>query len=476
MSDKVAASSFLSYAHGTSPTPLLGQTIGDNLRATVERHGDREALVVCSQSYRATYRELWDATTRGRPRPARPRRAAGRPRRHLVAQPLRVGRRPVRHRPHRRHPRQHQPRLPGRRAGVRPPPVRRQRPAPCPRASARPTTRPCSTAVPAALPRPAARLRARRRLGGALATRRRRSVRRDLDRARGGRCSSTTPSTSSTPPARPASPRAPRSRTTTSSTTASSSARRWATPSTDRVCIPVPLLPLLRHGPGQPRLHQPRRLHGHPRRNASSPPPCWRPSQAERCTVPVRRADHVPRRARTTRASREFDCSSLRTGIMAGSPCPVELMKRSGRVRLHMPEVAIGYGMTETSPVSTHERPRRPAGTARRHGRPRACRTSRSASCDPATGAIVPRGTPGEFCTRGYSVMLGYWDDETATRAAIDAAGWMHIGRPRRDGRRRLRPHRRPAQGHDHPRRREHLAARDRGVPAHAIRPSARRR
>jgi fatty-acyl-CoA synthase len=121
-----------------------------------------------------------------------------------------------------------------------------------------------------------------------------------------------------------------------------------------------------------------------------------------------------------------FDLATLRTGIMAGSPCPVEVMKRVEE-RMHMREVTICYGMTETSPVSTQTAPgdlfdKRVSTVGRVHPHVEV------KIVDPATGAVTPRGAPGELCTRGYSVMLGYWSDEAATRAAIDAAGWMHTG------------------------------------------------
>jgi fatty-acyl-CoA synthase len=120
------------------------------------------------------------------------------------------------------------------------------------------------------------------------------------------------------------------------------------------------------------------------------------------------------------------NCSSLRTGIMAGAPCPVELM-RQVVTRLHMPQVAIAYGMTETSPLSTISALDDPlekrVGTVGRV-MPHNEITIR----DRDSGRIVPRGTAGEFCTRGYSVMRGYWQDEAATRASIDAGGWMHSG------------------------------------------------
>ena len=121
-----------------------------------------------------------------------------------------------------------------------------------------------------------------------------------------------------------------------------------------------------------------------------------------------------------------FDCSSLRTGIMAGAPCPVELMKQVV-TRLHMPEVAIAYGMTETSPISTMSARDDPL-EKRVDTVGRVMPHVEISVREPGTRRIVPRGTPGELCTRGYSVMLGYWGDTHATREAIDEAGWMHTG------------------------------------------------
>jgi fatty-acyl-CoA synthase len=122
----------------------------------------------------------------------------------------------------------------------------------------------------------------------------------------------------------------------------------------------------------------------------------------------------------------DVDLSSLRTGIMAGSPCPVEVMKRVID-EMHMGEVSICYGMTETSPVSTQTHRDDPlerrVGTVGRVGPHVEVEV-----VDPATGRVQPIGEPGELCTRGYSVMLGYWRDEERTREAIDAAGWMHTG------------------------------------------------
>jgi fatty-acyl-CoA synthase len=121
-----------------------------------------------------------------------------------------------------------------------------------------------------------------------------------------------------------------------------------------------------------------------------------------------------------------YDLTSLRTGIMAGSPCPVEVMRKVID-NMHMAEVTICYGMTETSPVSTQtgadddiEHRTATVGRVHPHVEIRVA--------DPATGETLARGESGEFQTRGYSVMLGYWDDPERTAEAVDADGWMHTG------------------------------------------------
>ena len=121
-----------------------------------------------------------------------------------------------------------------------------------------------------------------------------------------------------------------------------------------------------------------------------------------------------------------FDLSSLRTGIMAGSPCPVEVMKQV-IAEMHMTDVTIAYGMTETSPVSTQtmitdsiDRRVSTVGQVHPHVEIKII--------DPETGETVDRGRDGELCTRGYSIMLGYWDDPDRTTEAIDVDGWMHTG------------------------------------------------
>jgi fatty-acyl-CoA synthase len=192
----------------------------------------------------------------------------------------------------------------------------------------------------------------------------------------------------------------------------------------DRVCVPVPLyhtfgmvigsLGCIAHGacmvlPGE----------------AFEPQAVLAAVEEERCTSLY----GVPTMFIAELAEREFeryDLSSLRTGAMGGAPCPVEVMNQV-RSRMHMDEVAIVCGMTETSPVSTQTAPEDPvskrvATVGRVHPHVEV------KIVDPATGDTVPRGTPGEQCTRGYSVMLGYWDDPEATATAIDAEGWMHTG------------------------------------------------
>jgi fatty-acyl-CoA synthase len=192
----------------------------------------------------------------------------------------------------------------------------------------------------------------------------------------------------------------------------------------DRVCIPVPLY----HCFGMVLGNLACTTHGaamvYPA-EAFEPEATLAAVQAERCTslygVPtmfIAELEH-PRFG-------EFDYSSLRTGIMAGSPCPVEVMKKV-QADLHMAEVTICYGMTETSPVSFQtgtDDPvdKRVATVGRVHPHVEV------KVIDPDNGRIVPRGQPGELCTRGYLVMLGYWDNQQATAEAIDVAGWMHTG------------------------------------------------
>ena len=192
----------------------------------------------------------------------------------------------------------------------------------------------------------------------------------------------------------------------------------------DRVCVPVPFY----HCFGMVMGNLGCTTHG---ACIVIPAPGFDPAatlaavQAERCTslygVPTM---FIAELALADFAS--YDLSSLRTGIMAGSPCPVEVMKRVIS-EMHMTEVTICYGMTETSPVSTQttaddEVERRVSTVGRVHPH------LEVKVIDPETGLVVPRGSNGELCTRGYSVMLGYWNEPAKTTEAIDAARWMHTG------------------------------------------------
>ena len=192
----------------------------------------------------------------------------------------------------------------------------------------------------------------------------------------------------------------------------------------DRVCIPVPFY----HCFGMVMGNLGCTTHG---ASMVVPAPAFEPGatleavQNERCsslygvpTMFIGELDH-PEFA-------SFDLSSLRTGIMAGSPCPVEVMRKVIE-KMNMQAVTICYGMTETSPVSTQtgaddDVERRVATVGRVHPHVEV------KIVDPATNACVPRGEPGELCTRGYSVMLGYWENPEKTADAIDRAGWMHTG------------------------------------------------
>jgi fatty-acyl-CoA synthase len=192
----------------------------------------------------------------------------------------------------------------------------------------------------------------------------------------------------------------------------------------DRICIPVPFY----HCFGMVMGNLAATSHG---ACMVIPAPAFDPVatlqavQAERCTslygVPTMFIAEL-----STPDFADYDLSSLRTGIMAGSPCPVEVMKQVIE-RMSMTEVSICYGMTETSPVSTQTRADdsldRRVSTVGRVGPHLEVKV-----IDPETGRTVPRGMPGELCTRGYSVMLGYWEQPDKTAEAVDAAHWMHTG------------------------------------------------
>ena len=411
----------LSYAHGTTTAPLLGETIGENLRRTVESHGDREALVVRSQWYRATYRQLWESTTA------------------LARALMAVGIKP------------------GDRVGIWSP--NRWEWVVTQFATAR------AGAVLVNI-NPAYKTA---ELEYAL----RQSGTKLLLLARHFRAANYVEMLDAVRPNCPqlehvvildgewdallergqeVSELALAERESalqfddpiniqyTSGTTGFPKGATLShhnilnngffigealkLSSSDRVCIPVPFyhcfgmvlgnLACTTHGacmviPGE----------------AFDPTLALETVQAERCTALY----GVPSMFIAELALPDFvtfDLSTLRTGIMAGSPCPVEVMKRV-QSEMHMTEVTICYGMTETSPVSTQsatddplDKRVRTVGRVHPHVEVKIV--------NPETGAIVARGEKGELCTRGYSVMLGYWSDESATATAIDAAGWMHTG------------------------------------------------
>lgn len=410
-----------SYSHGTSPLPLLGETIGENLRRTVERYPDREALVVRSQGYRATWRELWEQTSRL----ARALMASG------IAAGDRVGIW-----------------SPNRWEWV---------------VAQFATARMGAILVNINPAYRTAELEYALRQSGTklllLASHFRATSYVEMLEAVRPNCPALEQSvvldgewdallahagavTAEMLAEREASLQFddPINIQYTSGTTGFpkgatlshhnilnngffiGEALRY-TPD-DRVCIPVPFyhcfgmvlgnLACTTHGatmviPGE----------------AFDPTLALETVQAERCTALY----GVPSMFIAELALPDFvtfDLSSLRTGIMAGSPCPVEVMKKV-QSAMHMTEVTICYGMTETSPVSTQSAVDDPldkrVGTVGRvhpHVEVKIVH--------PETGAVVARGEKGELCTRGYSVMLGYWNDEVATAAAIDAAGWMHTG------------------------------------------------
>ena len=460
----------LSYAHGPATIPLRGQTIGEALAATVAAHGDRDAVVSCHEGIRLTYRRV-----RG---PCRARRAgaAGRGRANAATASA-SGRRTA---------------PSGSSSSTRPPASARSSSTSTRRtASTSSTSCSASRASRCCCTRPGSRASPTGRwsrpptlpgaaraielggpdweafLAGATGV--------DADRAGGARGRADVRPADQHPvhvghhgppqgrdalaPQHPQQRplRRPRAAATTRPTASAcrcrsttASAWCWATSRPSRTAAAS--------------WSRPRRSTRAPSSRPSRPSAARRSTACRRCSS----------RCWPTRSCERFDVSSLRTGIMAGSPCPVEVMRRTRR-DLHMDEVTICYGMTETSPVSTQTRRDDPVekrvgsvGTVHAHVEVKVV--------DPETGRTVPRGEPGELCTRGYSVMLGYWDDEAATRGRHRRVAVDAHGRPGDDGRRRLREHRRPHQGPRHPRRREHLAPRGRGVPATRIRRSRTRR
>jgi fatty-acyl-CoA synthase len=411
----------LSYAQGPRDVPLLQETIGENLRRTVERFGDREALVVCDQSYRATYRELWDEV--------------GLAARGLLARGVRKGDRVGIWSPNRAEWMVTQfatARIGAILVTINP----GYKPAELRHALtkagvsvlllARGFRQSDYVAMVDDVREHCPRLRETIVIDddwrGLLADGERvdelelAAVEATLDPGEAINVQFTSGTTG-----------LPKGATLSHRNILNNAyftARGLRYSEHDRVCAPVPFyhcfgmvlanLACVTHGacvvaPGA----------------AFDPLATLRAIEAERCTslygVPtmfIAQLEH-PRFA-------DFDLSSLRTGAMGGAPCPVEVMTNV-RSRMHMDEVAIVCGMTETAPLSTQTAPddeveKRVTTVGRAHPH------VEIKVVDPATGRTVPRGVPGEQCTRGYSVMLGYWDDEQATAAAVDADGWMHTG------------------------------------------------
>jgi fatty-acyl-CoA synthase len=410
-----------SYAHGTSPTPLLGETIGENLRRTVELHGERDALIVRAQGFHATYAELWDLTSRVA--------------RGLLAYGVKKGDRVGLWAPNR-----------------------------------------CEwVAVQYAAARigailvnlnPAyktAELEFALRQSGVSVLLLARAFRKNdyvamLGEVRDGlpelrlslvldddwtmllTAGEHVPQHALDDRERVLSPDDPINIQYTSGTTGFPKGatlshhnvlnngffvgEALALGPADRICIPVPFY----HCFGMVMGNLAATSHGSAMvipGEAFDPRAVLEAVEAERCTalygVPtmfIAELEH-PEFSR-------FDLRTLRTGIMAGSPCPVEVMKQV-QARMNMRDVTICYGMTETSPVSTQSAlddpfDKRVATVGRVHPHVEV------KIIDPETGLTRPRQVPGELCTRGYSVMLGYWGNEEATRGAIDAARWMHTG------------------------------------------------
>ena len=410
-----------SYVHGASSVPLLGETIGENLRRTVERHGDREALVVAQQGYRATYREVWEQ--------------CGRVARGLMARGV----------------------TKGDRVGIWSP--NRAEWVLLQYATARmgailvninPAYK--TSELEYALNQSgtsflvlAARFRTNDYVAMLAEVKGRcpqlrealvledgwEALLRDGDRIGERELAEREAELQFDEPINiqytSGTTGFPKGATLSHHSILNNGyfiGERLRYTEHDRVCIPVPFY----HCFGMVLGNLACTTHGACMvvpAEAFEPLATMRTVQDERCTalygVPTMFIAELDHSEFST-----FDFSSLRTGIMAGSPCPVEVMKKVQTI-MHMPEVTICYGMTETSPVSTQSTPDDPlekrvatVGSVHPHVEIKVT--------DPTTGRVVPRGQAGELCSRGYIVMLGYWDNPEATREAIDAGRWMHTG------------------------------------------------
>ncbi|MEP7104266.1 MAG: AMP-binding protein, partial [Chloroflexota bacterium] len=411
----------LSYTHGASPVPLLGETVGANLRRTVEQHGSNEALVVSHQGYRATYRELWDQVSQCA--------------RGLMARGVNKGDRVGIWSPNRYEwviVQYATARMGAILVNINP----AYKTSELEYALNQSGT---SFLLLAAANRGASYVDMLSEVRGRVKDLREALVLEDgwetlmrdgagvgeadlADREHANQFDDpiNIQYTSGTTGF-------PKGATLSHHNILNNGyfiGEGLALTEKDRVCIPVPFY----HCFGMVLGNLACTTHGAtmviPNDNFD-PLKTMQAAEAERCTalygVPtmfIAELDH-PEFAR-------FDFSSLRTGIMAGSPCPVEVMKKV-QTKMHMPEVTIMYGMTETSPVSTQtaladplEKQTATVGRIHPHVEIKVV--------DAESGAVVPLGTPGELCTRGYNVMLGYWNNPEATRDAIDAARWMHTG------------------------------------------------
>jgi fatty-acyl-CoA synthase len=410
-----------SYVHGASQIPLLGETIGENLRRTAERHGDQEALISRHQGYRATYREFWELT--------------GRVARGLMARGLKKGDRLGIWSPNRYEWTAVQygsARMGAILVNINP----AYRTAELEHALnqsgvsflvlANAFRNADYTGMLAEVKGRCPELREALVLESGWE-----ALLRDADEVSVGQLAEREAELQFDDPIN------------IQYTSGTTGFPKGATLShhnilnngffigeflryteKDRVCIPVPFY----HCFGMVLGNLACTTHGAAMvvpAEGFDPLATMETVQEERCTalygVPtmfIAELDH-PEFGR-------FDFSSLRTGIMAGSPCPTEVMKNV-QSRMNMTEVTICYGMTETSPVSTQSTTddpldKRVSTVGRVHSH------VEIKIVDPPTGRVVPRGERGELCSRGYIVMLGYWNNDSATREAIDQARWMHTG------------------------------------------------
>ncbi len=410
-----------SYVHGASSVPLLGETIGENLCRTVERHGDREALVVRQQGYRATYRELWDQT--------------GLAARGLMARGVRKGDRVGIWSPNRSEwvvTQYATARMGAILVNINPAYKTSELEYALSQSG-------ISFLVLAERFRTADYVAMLAEVKGRCPGLREALVLEDGWEALLRDAERVDPAELDAREAELQFDEAINIQYTSGTTGFPKGAtlshhsilnngffigERLGYTERDRVCIPVPFY----HCFGMVLGNLACTTHGACMvvpAESFEPLATMQTVQEERCsslygvpTMFIAELEHPE--------FSSFDFSSLRTGIMAGSPCPVEVMKKVQTV-MRMPEVTICYGMTETSPVSTQSNTddpleKRVATVGRVHPH------VEIKIAEPETGRVVPRGQSGELCSRGYIVMLGYWDNEAATREAIDASRWMHTG------------------------------------------------